>query len=129
MFAIPGIKGVEFGTGFAIADMTGKDANDPFFVEQGRVKTRTNHAGGINGGITNGMPIVFRCAVRPTPTLGVEQNTVDIAAMTDAVLQSKGRHDPCIVHRARVVVDCITALTIADLLCTRYGTDWLVDEH
>ena len=129
LFAIPGIKGVEFGTGFAIADMTGKDANDPFFVEQGRVKTRTNHAGGINGGITNGMPIVFRCAVRPTPTLGVEQNTVDIAAMTDAVLQSKGRHDPCIVHRARVVVDCITALTIADLLCTRYGTDWLVDEH
>ena len=125
LFAIPGIKGVEFGAGFAIADMTGLEANDPFFSDNGNVATKTNHAGGINGGITNGMPILFRCAVRPTPTLGVEQNTVDIKEKTDAVLLSKGRHDPCIVHRARIVVDCITALTVADMLCTRYGTDWL----
>lgn len=128
LFAVPGIKGVEFGAGFAIADMTGSNANDAFFMEQDMVRTRSNHAGGINGGITNGMPIVFRCAVRPTPTLGMEQHTIDMAARTDTVLQSKGRHDPCIVHRARIVVDCITALTIADMLCTRYGTDWLVDE-
>ena len=128
LYAIPGIKGVEFGAGFSIADMTGKEANDVFFSENGMVKARTNNAGGINGGITNGMPIVFRCAVRPTPTLGVEQNTVDMAQKTDAVLLSKGRHDPCIVHRARIVVDCITALTVADMLCTRYGTDWLGDK-
>ncbi len=127
LFAIPGIKGVEFGSGFDLADMTGQEANDAFFIEQGVVKTRTNHAGGINGGITNGMPIIFRCAVRPTPTLGMEQSTVNMETMTNATLRSKGRHDPCIVHRARIVVDCITALTIADLLCTRYGTDWLVD--
>lgn len=125
LFAIPGIKGVEFGAGFSISDMTGKEANDAFFAEDGTVKTRTNNSGGINGGITNGMPILFRCAVRPTPTLSIEQNTIDIEKKTDAVLLSKGRHDPCIVHRARIVVDCITALTIADMLCTRYGTDWL----
>ena len=71
------------------------------------------------------MPVLFRCAVRPTPTLSMEQNTIDMEKKEDAVLLSKGRHDPCIVHRARIVVDCITALTVADMLCTRYGTDWL----
>lgn len=128
LYAIPGIKGVEFGAGFSIAEMTGKEANDLFFADNGAIKTKTNHSGGINGGITNGMPILFRCAVRPTPTLGVEQNTIDLEKKTDAVLLSKGRHDPCIVHRARIVVDCITALTVADMLCTRYGTDWLAKE-
>ncbi len=125
MFAIPGIKGIEFGAGFAIADMTGREANDSFYTEGGKIYTKTNNAGGINGGITNGMPILFRCAVRPTPTLSMEQDTVDIKEMQDAVLHSKGRHDPCIVHRARIVVDCMIALTVADLLTTRYGTDWL----
>ncbi len=125
LFAIPGIKGVEFGAGFSIADMTGKEANDSFYTENGKVYTRTNNAGGINGGITNGMPILFRCAVRPTPTLGVEQDTVDMKYNENALLLSKGRHDPCIVQRARIVVDCITALTVADILSTRYGTDWL----
>ncbi len=127
LYAIPGIKGVEFGAGFAISDMTGSEANDAFFYHNGSIATKTNHAGGINGGITNGMPILFRCAVRPTPTLSMEQNTIDIKEKTDAVLLSKGRHDPCIVHRARIVVDCITALTVADMLCTRYGTDWLAN--
>ena len=126
LYAIPAIKGVEFGAGFSIADMTGKESNDLFFMENGQVHTKTNHAGGINGGITNGMPILFRCAVRPTPTLSIEQSTVDLNKKTDAILLSKGRHDPCIVHRARIVVNCMTALTIADLLSTRYGTDWLV---
>lgn len=128
LFAVPGIKGVEFGAGFSIADMTGKQANDEFYSDNGLIKTRTNNAGGINGGITNGMPVIFRCAVRPTPTIGIEQNTVDFEKKTDAVLLSQGRHDPCIVHRARIVVDCITALTVADMLCTRYGTDWLAEE-
>ncbi len=125
LYAVPGVKGVEFGAGFAIADMSGKEANDSFFIENDTVKTKTNNSGGINGGITNGMPIVFRCAVRPTPTLSIEQETIDIKNKTNTILQSKGRHDPCIVHRARIVVDCITALTVADLLCTKYGTDWL----
>ena len=126
LFSIPAVKGVEFGSGFDFAKMRGSEANDSFRIdENGRIFTKTNHNGGINGGISNGMPVVFRSAIRPTPTLGIEQNTVDIKEKCDAVLQSKGRHDPCIVHRARIVVDCITALAVADMLSTRYGTDWL----
>ncbi len=127
LFAVPGVKGVEFGAGFSISDMTGKEANDPFYSDCGSIKTKTNNSGGINGGITNSMPVIFRCALRPTPTLGIPQNTVDIETKTDAVLLSRGRHDPCIVHRARIVIDSITALTVADMLLTRYGTDWLAE--
>ena len=125
LFSIPAIKGVEFGAGFGLANMTGSAANDAFYIADGKVATKTNNSGGINGGITNGMPVNFRCAVRPTPTLSREQNTVDMKNLTDAVLASKGRHDPCIVHRARVVVDCVCALVIADILSGRFGTDWL----
>lgn len=125
LFSIPAIKGVEFGAGFSIADMTGKEANDAFCNNNGKICTATNNSGGINGGITNGMPVIFRCAVRPTPTLGTEQNTVNTQTGENAVLQSKGRHDPCIVHRARIVVDCVTALALCDILAGRYGTDWL----
>lgn len=124
LFAVPAVKGVEFGAGFALADMTGSQANDPFYMEKGKVQTKTNNAGGINGGITNGMPVVFRCAVRPTPTISREQETVDMQKMENAVLVAKGRHDPCIVHRASVVIDCVTALTVCDLLALRHGTDW-----
>ena len=128
LFSIPGIKGVEFGAGFAISEMTGSQANDPFLVENGQICTATNNSGGINGGITNGMPVIFRCAVRPTPTLSQAQNTVDMQRMENAELVSKGRHDPCIVHRARIVADCVTALTVCDLLTGRFGADWLVQE-
>ncbi|MBQ6702517.1 MAG: chorismate synthase [Clostridia bacterium] len=128
LFAIPGIKGVEFGAGFGISTMTGKEANDRFEAVDGKVRTKTNNSGGVNGGITNGMPIVFRCAVRPTPTIGAEQDTIDMSKKQNATLIAKGRHDPCIVHRARIVVDCITALTVADMLATRYGTDWLAKQ-
>lgn len=128
LFAVPAVKGVEFGAGFALADMTGSQANDAFCMADGRVQTKTNNAGGINGGITNGMPVVFRCAVRPTPTIGQMQQTVDMQTMEDATLAAKGRHDPCIVHRASVVVECVTALTLCDLLAGRYGTDWLVQK-
>lgn len=125
LFAIPAVKGVEFGAGFALADMRGSVANDPFCMQGGAVCTVTNHSGGINGGITNGMPVLFRCAVRPTPTIGREQETVNMQTGENATLLAKGRHDPCIVHRARVVVDCLTALVLADMLTGRFGTDWL----
>lgn len=125
LFSIPAVKGVEFGTGFAIADMLGSQANDAFCLNNGVVTTATNNNGGINGGITNGMPIVFRCAVKPTPTIAKEQNTVDFIENKETVLRAKGRHDPCIVHRARVVVDSITAIVLCDILSGRYGTDWM----
>ena len=125
MFSIPAVKGVEFGDGFAIADMLGSEANDPFLIDGGNVKTSKNSNGGINGGISNGMPIIFRCAIKPTPSIAQKQRTVDFKAMTETELETVGRHDPAIVHRAAVVVDAMTALTLADLLIARYGTDWL----
>lgn len=126
LFSVPAVKGVEFGAGFGLADMRGSEANDLFFYDKnGNVGTRTNNAGGINGGITNGMPVLFRTAIRPTPTLSIEQETVDLQNKANTTLASKGRHDPCIVHRARIVVDCITALAVCDILSGRYGTDWL----
>lgn len=125
MFSIPAVKGIEFGAGFAISDMKGSEANDPFEMKDGRVVTATNNNGGINGGITNGMPIVFCTAVKPTPTIFKPQDSVDMISMTDAVLEGKGRHDPAIVHRARVVQDAATAIVMCDALAQRYGTDWL----
>ena len=125
MFSIPAVKGVEFGEGFAITKMRGSAANDPFRMSGDKVVTETNHNGGINGGITNGMPIVFRCAIKPTSSIFKVQNTVNVKSRENATLSLNGRHDPAIVHRARVVVDSMTALVIADLLSMRYGTDWL----
>ena len=125
MFAIPAVKGVEFGAGFAIADMRGSTANDVMRLENGKVITETNNNGGINGGITNGMPIIFRTAVKPTPTIFKPQDTIDYKTMSEVVLEAKGRHDPAIVHRARVVQDAATAIVLCDLLALRFGTDWL----
>ena len=125
MFSIPAVKGIEFGAGFAIADMKGSEANDPLRMEGEKVITTKNDNGGINGGITNGMPIVFRTAIKPTPTIFQPQDTVDFRAMTDAVLEPKGRHDPAVVHRARVVQDAASAIVLCDALALRYGTDWL----
>ncbi len=125
LFSIPAIKGIEFGAGFDFADMRGSIANDGFYTESGKVYTTTNNSGGINGGISNGMPIVLRCAVRPVPTIAQEQSTIDYVNLENAKLSAKGRHDPCIVHRARIVVDCVCALVIADALSGKHGTDWL----
>ena len=125
LFSIPAIKGVEFGAGFSCSDMLGSQMNDSFVTDNGRVTTKTNNNGGINGGITNGMPVVFRCAVKPTPSISKEQETIDFINNENTILGVKGRHDPCIVHRARVVVDSITALVLCDLLSQKFGTDWL----
>ena len=128
MFSIGGIKGIEFGDGFAIAALSGSEANDPFRLKDGKVVTTTNHNGGINGGISNGMPILFRCAVKPTPSIAQKQQTVDFAACEEKDVEIHGRHDPAIIHRVRAVVDCLTAITVADALVGRYGTDWLAPE-
>ncbi len=125
LFSIPAVKGVEFGAGFALAEMRGSEANDPWILKDGKPETRTNRNGGINGGITNGMPIVFRCAVKPTPSIALPQETVSADGMKEETLTITGRHDPAIVHRARVVADSVTALTLCDALALRFGTDWL----
>ncbi len=125
MFSIPAVKGVEFGAGFSFADMKGSTANDPLRIENERILTETNNNAGINGGITNGMPIIFRTVIKPTPTIFKPQNTVDFKDMTETVIEAKGRHDPAIVHRARIVQDAATAIVLCDILSSRFGTDWL----
>ncbi|MEE1314978.1 MAG: chorismate synthase [Faecalimonas sp.] len=125
MFSIPAVKGVEFGKGFAFAQMKGSEANDAFTVADGCVRTKTNHNGGINGGISNGMPVLFQTVVKPTPSIYKEQDTINVETQEKVKMQIQGRHDPAIIHRARVVVDSMTALVIVDLLALRYGTDWL----
>lgn len=125
LFSIPAVKGISFGAGFDLADMTGSQANDAFVMEGDGVVTATNHNGGINGGITNGMPLVFQTVVKPTPSIGKEQDTVSLTDGKAVKIQGKGRHDPCIVHRAAVVTECVTALVLCDMLTGRYGTDWL----
>ena len=125
LFSVPAVKGVEFGDGFALAHMRGSEANDPFRMEQGAVRTVTNRNGGINGGITNGMSLLFQCAIKPTPSIAKLQKTVDFAAKEDSDILIEGRHDPAIFHRARVVIDSVTALALCDLLALRYGTDAL----
>lgn len=129
LFSIPAIKGVEFGDGFGVADLKGSQNNDPFRIRDGKVITETNNCGGILGGISNGMPIIFRCAVKPTPSIYKEQKTIDMNLWEDTSLVIKGRHDPAIIHRARVVVDSITALVLCDQLAIRYGTDWLATNN
>ena len=125
IFSIPAVKGVEFGAGFAIADMQGSAANDSIHIENNKAVTKTNNNGGINGGITNGMPIIFRTAIKPTPTIFKPQDTIDFKTMTETVLEPKGRHDPAIIHRARVVQDAAAAIVLCDALAMRFGTDWL----
>lgn len=125
MFSIPAVKAIEFGAGFALADMRGSEANDLLRTENGKIVTVTNNNGGICGGITNGMPILFRTAIKPTPTIFRPQDTVDFKLMANTMLEPKGRHDPAIVHRARIVQDAATAIVLCDALALRFGTDFL----
>ncbi|MBR5203208.1 MAG: chorismate synthase [Clostridia bacterium] len=116
IFGIPAVKGIEFGNGFNATDLYGSENNDDFCIVDGEIKTATNNAGGINGGITNGMPIIFRTAIKPTPSIYKEQNSISLADKTEKKLQIQGRHDPCIVQRAVPVVEAVTALTLLDIL-------------
>ena len=116
LFGIPAVRGVEFGTGFAAAGMMGSEHNDAFLMEDGNVKTATNHHGGILGGITTGMPLVVRIAIKPTPSIAMEQNTVDLRTGERAPLVIKGRHDPCIVPRAVPVMEAAVACVLYDLI-------------
>ena len=125
-FSVPAVKGIEFGTGFGFAGMRGSEANDAFrMTPEGCVVTATNHNAGINGGIANGMPVVFRTVVKPTPSIYKQQETVDYLAKKDAQLSIQGRHDPCIVPRAAIVQTCAAALAAGDLLTARYGERWM----
>ena len=114
LFGIPAVKGVEFGDGFEVAKLRGSENNDPFTVENGKVVTKTNHCGGILGGITNRQPVIVRAAFKPTPSIGIEQDTVDLRTMENAKLTVHGRHDPCIVHRAVPCVEAAVAIAVYD---------------
>ena len=116
LFGIPAVRGVSFGDGFAAAAMRGSQHNDPFVTDGDTVRTRTNHAGGVLGGITTGMPLVVNVAIKPTASIAQEQDTVDLETMTNTTLTIHGRHDPCIVPRALPVVEAVTALTLLDML-------------
>lgn len=128
MFSIPAVKGISFGTGFGLASMRGSEANDPFVIRNGRVETETNNNGGINGGITNGMPVLFQTVIKPTPSIAKAQRSVNLETMQETDLVIHGRHDPAVIHRARVVADSMTAFVIADLLLQRYGELWFTEK-
>ena len=116
LFAVPAVKGVDFGAGVAFSLMRGSEANDPFEVKDGRVVTKTNHAGGVNGGITNGMPVTFEVTIRPTPSIALPQESVDLRTGEETEIEIKGRHDPCIVPRAVPVIEAAAALAACEVL-------------
>lgn len=122
MFSIPAVKGVSFGEGFGFASLYGSQANDPIIAEDGKITTRTNNNGGINGGITNGMPIVFQTCIKPTPSIYKKQDSVDYQTKEAVKLEIKGRHDPAIIHRARAVVDALCAFGLLDLWMSHQAT-------
>ena len=121
MFSVPAVKGIEFGDGFSLTGLRGSEANDAFYYDEGVVKTKTNHNGGINGGITNGMPLVFRLAVKPTSSISQTQDTIDTDTQENCQLVIKGRHDPCIVQRAVPVIEAAAAWAILDVWLSTKG--------
>lgn len=119
VFGIPAVKGIEFGDGFACAEMTGSENNDPFILENGQIKAASNHSGGILGGITSGMPLTFRAAFKPTPSIAAPQRSVNTETLEETVLSVSGRHDPCIVPRAVPCVEAAAAIAVYDALLAR----------
>ena len=128
LFSVPAVKGVEFGAGFGFADLRGSQANDPMRYEGDKVVTLTNNNGGVNGGISNGMPIYFKCVIKPTPSIFKKQETVDFINKENGELELQGRHDPAIIHRARIVIDSVTAMVLMDMLTGRYGADYFAED-
>lgn len=124
-FAIGGIKGIEFGKGFGFASLKGSSANDEFVMKDGKVETKTNNNGGVNGGITNGMPVIFNVCVKPTPSIGKVQNTVNFKTKENTTLELNGRHDPAIIRRICVVMDSLVAIVVCDMLAIKYGEKFL----
>lgn len=124
LYSIPAVKGIEFGLGFEFAKQSGKEANDAWRMDNGKIVTKTNNNGGINGGISNGMPVVLRTVIKPTPSIYSPQESVNYATKEETTLQIEGRHDPAIIHRARVVVDSMLSIGILDLCCQRFGYLW-----
>ena len=120
IFSIPAVKGIEFGLGFDFATTTGKEANDAFIMKDGKIQTRTNNNGGINGGISNGMPIRLKTCIKPTPSIYATQDSVNYQTKEATTLQIEGRHDPAIIHRAAVVVDSMIAIGLVDLYTKRF---------
>ena len=116
IFAVPAVKGIEFGAGFSVSEMYGSENNDPFYFDGDTVKTKTNNAGGILGGISNGMPVVFRVAIKPTPSIMREQDSVNLKTKETEKLVINGRHDPCIVKRAVPVIEAVAAISILNML-------------
>ena len=114
LFNVPAVKGVEFGLGFGITELRGSESNDPFTVKSGEVATSTDNMGGILGGLSNGMPIIIRAAIKPTPSIGKEQKTVNLSTMKATSLSIKGRHDPCVVPKAVPAVESAVAITLTD---------------
>ena len=116
LFGIPGVKGVSFGSGFDCVSMSGSAHNDPFIIEDGVVRTETNNSGGIQGGITNGMPLIVQVAMKPTASIAKAQKTISLSQMKETEIEIHGRHDPCIAIRAVPVIEAVTALVLLDLL-------------
>ena len=114
LFTVPAVKGVEFGAGFRAASLKGSENNDEYVIEKGRVVTLTNNAGGILGGLSNGMPITVRAAIKPTPSIRKEQKTVNLSKMEETTMQIKGRHDPCVVPKAVPIIESAVAIVLAD---------------
>jgi len=124
LFSVPAVKGVTFGAGFAFADMRGSEANDPFAMEDGHIVTTTNNNGGILGGITNGMPVVFQTVIKPTASIGQPQETVNLETGQPETITIQGRHDPCIVPRAAAAIEAAACIAVLDLMLekgTYYG--------